>query len=106
MNRKKLLTLLVIGFVFFLMLGGAGVLSNWAKSLAAGSENEEADDPDMPAKFHGEIDEATYLRLRNEYIGMRRGIGRAPHAMRRERRLARARRPRPAVVAGRGRDQS
>src|ERR1043166_4852522 len=74
MNRKKLLTLLVIGFVFFLMLGGAGMLSNWAKSLAAESENQEADDPDMPAKFHAEIDEATYLRLRNEYVAMRRGI--------------------------------
>src|SRR5213593_173557 len=74
MNRKKLLTLLVIGFVFFLMLGGTGRLSNWAKSLAAESQNEEADDPDMPAKFHGEIDEANYLRLRDEYVLMRRGI--------------------------------
>src|SRR6266536_2462858 len=36
--------------------------------------DDEDSDPDMPAKFHGEIDEATYLQMRDEYIGMRRGI--------------------------------
>src|SRR5207249_4370326 len=74
MKRKNFLTPLLIGIVLFLMFDGAGALSHWAESLAAASENEEADDPDMPAKFHSEIDEVAYLRLRNEYVSTRRGI--------------------------------
>ena len=74
MKRKRFLTSLVIVVVVFLMFGGAGVLAQWVSSLAAESANEAADDPDRPAKFHTEIDEPTYLRLRDEYVAMRRGI--------------------------------
>src|SRR6266849_1056395 len=35
---------------------------------------EDGDDPDLTSKFHGKIDKETYLRLRDEYIGMKRGF--------------------------------
>ncbi len=35
---------------------------------------EDQDDPDMPPKFHGKIDPETYLRMRDEFIGLKRGF--------------------------------
>src|SRR6266705_3178560 len=34
----------------------------------------EGSDPDMPSRIHGTIDRETYLRLRDEYTALRRGI--------------------------------
>ena len=35
---------------------------------------EDGDDPDLPAKIHGKIDPETYLRMRDEFIGLKRGV--------------------------------
>ena len=34
---------------------------------------EDENDPDMP-KIHGQIDPETYLRMRDEFIGLKRGV--------------------------------
>src|SRR6185437_2217865 len=57
-------------------------LSHWSAQSSnyggmEGSDSEESEDPDMPKgkrRGLGNIDEKTYLRLRDEYIGRRRGI--------------------------------
>src|SRR5258708_22004490 len=38
-----------------------------------GDEDEDSDDPDL-GKFHGKIDHDTYLRMRDEFIALKRGI--------------------------------
>jgi hypothetical protein len=35
---------------------------------------EDSSDPDMPPGMHGSIDKETYLRMRDEYIALRRGV--------------------------------
>src|SRR6266446_3951104 len=35
---------------------------------------EDGNDPDMPPGMRGSIDKETYLRMRDEYIALRRGI--------------------------------
>src|SRR5882672_5250778 len=35
---------------------------------------EDENDPDMPKKFRGKIDKDAYLRARDEYIGLKRGV--------------------------------
>src|SRR6266852_4223982 len=95
MNPTRLMIILVIAFFVFLMLGGFGSLaSNGSKMEGRGAqsgflspkseqgessvvpqgETDEQDDPDLPSKFHGKIDKETYLRMRDEYIGLKRGF--------------------------------
>src|SRR6266542_1312990 len=74
MKRTRLLTLLLVGAAVFFMLGGVGMVADWARSYAAEQDIDDGSDPDLPAKFHGPIDEATYLRMRDEYVALRRGI--------------------------------
>src|SRR6266404_6681460 len=38
-----------------------------------GAEDEDSEDPDL-GKFHGKIDHDTYLRMRDEFIALKRGI--------------------------------
>src|SRR5260221_5362489 len=38
-----------------------------------GAEDEDSEDPDL-GKFHGKIDHDTYLRLRDEFVALKRGI--------------------------------
>src|SRR6185369_15286053 len=72
MRRPRSLTLLLIGLVLFLMSGGGALLSEYL--TAAGAREESADelDPDMPPGAR--IDRETYLRLRDEYTALRRGV--------------------------------
>ena len=74
MKRTRLLTLLLVGAAVFFMLDGVGMVADWAGSYAAEQDIDDGSDPDLPAKFHGPIDEATYLRMRDEYVALRRGI--------------------------------
>src|SRR5260370_39621029 len=37
-------------------------------------DGEEDEDPDLPSKFHGRVDKQTYLRMRDEFIALKRGI--------------------------------
>src|SRR6266852_3033557 len=94
MKPTRLLIILVIASFVFLMLGGFGSLaSNGSKmqgrtaqsglqspseqgesDAAPQGEMDEQDDPDLPSKFHGKIDKETYLRMRDEYIGLKRGF--------------------------------
>src|SRR6266849_3860258 len=95
MKPTRLLIILVIAFFVFLMLGGFGSLaSNGSKmegrtaqsgllspkseqgesDAAPQGEMDEQDDPDLPSKFHGKIDKEAYLRARDEYIGLKRGV--------------------------------
>ena len=39
-------------------------------------EMEEQDDPDLPSKFHGKIDKEAYLRARDEFVALKRGLER------------------------------
>src|SRR5712692_886061 len=53
----------------------AGVPQAPASSQAGvPTQENEADDPDMPAMLGNKMDRQTYLRLRAEYIGRLRGI--------------------------------
>src|SRR5207302_8419179 len=40
---------------------------------ASGDQDEQENDADLPADFHG-LDKESYLRRRDEYVGLRRGI--------------------------------
>src|SRR2546425_305864 len=44
------------------------------RSTATADVDEADEDPDLPARQHGNLDKATYLRLRDEYIARRRGV--------------------------------
>src|SRR6266851_8750459 len=49
--------------------------SNAAAQNKTGTQDSEDDsDPDMPPGTRGSIDKETYLRMRDEYIALRRGI--------------------------------
>src|SRR6266446_7519202 len=94
MKPTRLLIILVIAFFIFFMLGGFGSLAgNRSKmegragqsGLPSPSEQgesdavpqgemDEQDDPDLPSKFRGKIDKEAYLRARDEFIGLKRGI--------------------------------
>src|SRR6266849_5966347 len=94
MKPTRLLIILVIAFFVFLMLGGFGSLAGNRSKMegraaqsrlqspneqgesdaAPQGEIDEQDDPDLPAKFHGKIDKEAYLRARDEFIGLKRGI--------------------------------
>ncbi len=95
MKPQRLLIILVVALFVFLMLGGFGSLarngsnagtSQWGprvsmpeqdeSSAAPQGEMDEQDDPDLPAKFRGKIDKEAYLRARDEYIGLKRGMER------------------------------
>ena len=65
--------LLVCAAVFF-MLGGVGMVADWAGSYAAEQDSDDGSDPDRSGKFPSNIDEATYLQMRDEYVALRRGI--------------------------------
>jgi hypothetical protein len=95
MKPQRLLIILVIALFVFFMLGGFGSLAgNSSKMegsaaqsglLSAKSEQSESDaapqgemneqdDPDLPSKFRGKIDKEAYLRARDEYIALKRGV--------------------------------
>src|SRR5216683_4961747 len=95
MKPTRLLIILVIAFFVFLMLGGFGSLaSNGSKmegrtaqsgllspkseqgesSVVPQGETDEQDDPDLPSKFHGKIDKEAYLRARDEFVALKRGM--------------------------------
>src|SRR6266852_3061386 len=95
MKPTRLLIILVIAFFVFLMLGGFGSLaSNGSKmegrtaqsgllspkseqgesSVVPQGEMDEQDDPDLPSKFHGKIDKEAYLRARDEFVALKRGM--------------------------------
>src|SRR5688572_7534692 len=57
--------------LLLLMLGVDLALSRWPQSLAALSEYEKGEASDSQ---ESEIENADYIRLRNEYIGLRRGV--------------------------------
>jgi len=72
MRRRRSLTLWLIGLVLFLMSGGAALLSESLTSAGAHEESADELDPDMPPGTR--LDRETYLRLRDEYNGLRRGV--------------------------------
>src|SRR6266849_2410395 len=95
MKTQRLLIILVIALFIFFMLGGFGSLatnSSKVEGRAAQSglqspqselgesdaapqgEMEEQDDPDLPSKFRGKIDKEAYLRARDEFVALKRGM--------------------------------
>ena len=57
--------------LLLLMLGADLALSRWPQSFAALSEYEKGEASDSQ---ESEIENADYIRLRDEYIGLRRGV--------------------------------
>src|SRR6266851_1689465 len=95
MKPTRLLIILVIAFFVFLMLGGFGSLASKGSkmegrgaqsgllspkseqgesSVVPQGETDEQDDPDLPSKFHGKIDKEAYLRARDEFVALKRGM--------------------------------
>src|SRR5262245_4916286 len=93
MNGKRLLLISAIVLFVLFMLSGFGSLANQGDKLgqdpsrpsrqARGEENESSaaprefddqEDPDLPSKFQRQIDKESYLRARDEYVGMKRGF--------------------------------
>src|SRR5882724_108157 len=100
LKRTKLLTILIVGLFLCFMLAGFGSQASNSRpeNRAAGSpsppppstidpnnkgeartatqpngDEDEDSDPDL-GKFHGKINRNEYLRLRDEFIGLKRGI--------------------------------
>src|SRR5215212_30302 len=71
------LAAILLASAFNSLAGGASknVASANAKTRVAEAD-EEASDPDLPPDMVGKINKAEYLRLRGDYIQMRRGL---PH---------------------------
>src|SRR6267154_4309409 len=95
MNRKSLLTILLFGLLLLVILGGFGSSARSSKPRSAApqpragsgldgqnesnteAQSQDADDeqdPDLPPGTRGSIDKEAYLRMRDEYIALRRGI--------------------------------
>ena len=96
MKRTKLLMILVVGLFLFFMLGGFGSSASGSKpgsgashprvssdpykqtelNSNAQSQIDDGDDsdPDMPPGMRGAIDKETYLRMRDEFVALKRGI--------------------------------
>src|SRR5258707_1927711 len=93
MNPQRPLIILVVAFFIFFMLGGFGSLANKGSNAGAPQSGpqapvreqdkaqapsqgvtDEQDDPDLPSKFRGKIDKEAYLRARDEFIALKRGM--------------------------------
>src|SRR5258708_11544790 len=95
MKRPKLLVIPVVGLFLFFMLAGSGFSGSSAKpkdptgrprvesyrhepnesnTEAQSPDADDEQDPDLPTGIRGSIDKETYLRMRDEYIALRRGI--------------------------------
>ena len=92
MKPQRLLIILVIALFVFFMLGGFGSLAGsgsnaGGRSAQSGQQSEqgessatpqgemdEQDDPDLPSKFHKKIDKEAYLRARDEFVALKRGM--------------------------------
>src|ERR1700730_7077544 len=94
MKRTRLLMILLVGLLL-LFMGGFGSSARSSKPRSgvpqppAGSgpreqnesnteaQSQDADDeqdPDLPPGTRGSIDKQTYLRMRDQYIALRRGV--------------------------------
>jgi hypothetical protein len=93
MKTQRLLIILVIAFFVFFMLGGFGSLAGSSSKVegraaqsgqqspkneqgesSATPQMDEQDDPDLPSKFRGKIDKEAYLRARDEFVALKRGM--------------------------------
>src|SRR5258707_1277701 len=93
MKAQRFLIILVLAFFVFFMLGGFGSLAGnrtkvGGRTAEAGlpeseqgesgaapqGEMDEQDDPDLPSKFRGKIDKEAYLRARDEFVALKRGM--------------------------------
>ncbi|HSP61860.1 MAG TPA: hypothetical protein VLQ90_02660, partial [Pyrinomonadaceae bacterium] len=94
MKITKLLMILLVALLLFFALGGFGSLAGNTRvegragpsglqspqseqgepNPASPGEMDEQDDPDLPSKSRGKIDKEAYLRARDEYIGLKRGV--------------------------------
>jgi hypothetical protein len=99
MKRTKLLMIPVVGLFLFFMLGGFGSLASGSKpgsgashprassgpyqqtasntnaqSQTGAQDDSDDSDPDLPPGMRGAIDKETYLRMRDEFDALKRGI--------------------------------
>ncbi|HYR76212.1 MAG TPA: hypothetical protein VEM96_10250 [Pyrinomonadaceae bacterium] len=95
MKRTRLLIIPAVGLFLFFMVAGFGFSGSSAKpkdptgrprvqsyrpeqnesnTEAQSPDADDEQDPDLPPGTRGSIDKETYLRMRDEYIALRRGI--------------------------------
>src|SRR6267142_219248 len=95
MKRTRLLIIPAVGLFLFFMVAGFGFSGSSAKpkdptgrprvqsyrpeqnesnTEAQSPDADDEQDPDLPPGTRGSIDKETYLRMRDDYIALRRGI--------------------------------